>query len=609
MKFYIRPNIALTVIALFLSVATLFSQQPAGTHLLSKAINSYVPIGVELTKRVIEEVAVSDQSFDKALRINTFNQQNLSGEVGLLFPLIAPVKKGEVVWISFMARCVKSTRESGEALLEVRLDELIDGKYEWPSFMERGISFGSQWTLTSIPVEIKNLGFHSKNNGNILETKHIRLLFRLDKYPQIMEIGPVTMLNCGNIALKDLPRSLVKFDGDSPDAPWRGEAAERIEKIRKGDLSIIVQDKDGKKIPNANVSVRMTRNAFKWGTCASSSRLLSDNDEWLIYRDTLLKYFNQATFENELKWKHHQKANGYESTFKAIEWLNNKNVSINGSVVVWPSWKHSPQGLDSLKNDTVALRKTVLDWVNLLTSTFKGKIPEWDVINEPTYHHNIVDIIGKEDMVKWYKAAHQNDPTAKLFLNDFTMFHKKENNADGVGCDYEFNTIKYLKDNGAPIHGIAEQAHIGGTPPGIPFVISRLDLFSEFKLPIVISEFDIYSDDDDFKARYMHDFMTAIFSHPSVTGFTQWGFWEGAHWFPIAALWNKDWSIRKHGKVFTDLVSKTWWTNFDGKTNTNGECKVRGFTGDYEIIVDQKGKRTQQKFTLTNSGGVCIVNL
>jgi hypothetical protein len=37
----------------------------------------------------------------------------------------------------------------------------------------------------------------------------------------------------------------------------------------------------------------------------------------------------------------------------------------------------------------------------------------------------------------------------------------------------------------------------------------------------------------------------------------------------MAALWNNDWKIHKHGKVFTDLVSKTWWTNFDGKTAAN----------------------------------------
>jgi GH35 family endo-1,4-beta-xylanase len=276
---------------------------------------------------------------------------------------------------------------------------------------------------------------------------------------------------------------------------------------------------------------------------------------------------------------------------------------------VWPSWKHSPKGLDSLKNDTAALRKAILDRVNFIIATFKGKIPQWDIINEITYHHNIVDIIGKPEMIKWYKAAHEADAAATLFINDFTMFHQKENNADGVGSDYIYNTIKYLLDNGAPLHAIAEQAHIGGTPPGIPHVLSRLDQFSKFKLPIAISEFDIYSDDDDFKAKYLGDFMTAIYSHPNTTGFTQWGFWAGEHWIPMAALWNKDWTLRKHGKVYTDLVTKTWWTNYEGKTAGDGSCKLRGFCGDYEITVTHNGKSVQQKYSLNNKGGKLIVKL
>ncbi len=169
--------------------------------------------------------------------------------------------------------------------------------------------------------------------------------------------------------------------------------------------------------------------------------------------------------------------------------------------------------------------------------------------------------------------------------------------------------LSILLDNGAPIQAIAEQAHIGGTPPGIPLVLERLDKFSELKLPIVISEFDIFSDDDDFKARYLSDFLIAFYSHPNTTGFTQWGFWAGMHWLPMAALWDKEWKICKHGQVFTDLVSKTWWTNFDGQTSKSGDCKLRGFTGDYEITVYNNGKTVKQKCSLTNKGEKVVVIL
>jgi endo-1,4-beta-xylanase len=603
MKYISNKYLVFSIAAMLFCANSLKAQQPTGTPLLSAELNNFVPIGLESVTSTISEVPVEGQSFNKALRLNTYNQKNFEGEVGITLPITTPIKKGDILWLTFQSRCVKSTRESGEALVEVRLDELIDGKYEWPSFMERGISVNGKWTHTSIPIEIKNLPFHSKSNGEVLDPKHLRLFFRFDKVPQIIEVASVSLLNCGNtISISDIPRSKVNYEGDAVDAPWRKEAAERIEKNRKGDLSITVVDKNGKKIPNAKVAVRMTRNAFKWGTCTSSYMLSSETPNAKMYRDTLSRYFNQIVFENELKMKNWEKIKTFEPAYKSINWLKNRNISVNGSVVLWPSWKHSPSGLDSLKNDTLALRKVMLDWVHFLTASFKGQMPEWDVINEITYHHNIVDIVGKQEMVKWYKEAHKCDPAAKLYMNDFTMFHQKENNADGVDCEYEFNTIKYLVDNGAPIQAIAEQAHVGGTPPGIPLVLARLDKFSAFKLPIAISEFDIYSDDDDFKARYLSDFLTAFYSHPNTTGFTQWGFWAGSHWLPMAALWDKEWKIRKHGKVFIDLITKTWWTNYDGQTSSKGECKLRGFTGDYEITVSKNGKISKTKCSLNTNG-------
>jgi hypothetical protein len=79
--------------------------------------------------------------------------------------------------------------------------------------------------------------------------------------------------------------------------------------------------------------------------------------------------------------------------------------------------------------------------------------------------------------------------------------------------------------------------------------------------------------------------LTAIFSHPAVAGFTQWGFWSKRHWLPDGAIYGPDWSLRPHGKAYFDLVEKTWWTDARGKTDASGRFNFRGFYGDYDIIV------------------------
>ena len=79
-----------------------------------------------------------------------------------------------------------------------------------------------------------------------------------------------------------------------------------------------------------------------------------------------------------------------------------------------------------------------------------------------------------------------------------------------------------------------------------------------------------------------------MFSHPAVTGVLMWGFWEGRHWRPRAAMVRKDWTLKPNGQAWMDLVEKQWWTDERGKTGPDGEYKIRGFLGDYEITATQK---------------------
>ena len=78
---------------------------------------------------------------------------------------------------------------------------------------------------------------------------------------------------------------------------------------------------------------------------------------------------------------------------------------------------------------------------------------------------------------------------------------------------------------------------------------------------------------------------------------------------PAAALWNKDWRIRPAGKVFTELVSKTWKTNATGKTAADGSYQLRGFTGDYEVVIKYKCKEMKQQITLDNKGKSVVMKL
>jgi hypothetical protein len=96
--------------------------------------------------------------------------------------------------------------------------------------------------------------------------------------------------------------------------------------------------------------------------------------------------------------------------------------------------------------------------------------------------------------------------------------------------------------------------------------------------------------------------MIAAFSHPSIIGVLMWGFWEGQHWKPNAALWRRDWTLKPNGQVWIDLVTKHWWTNATGASNAQGVYQTRGFLGDYEVSVTAGNKTKTTQIMLTKEG-------
>ncbi|MGM9508979.1 endo-1,4-beta-xylanase [Larkinella sp. GY13] len=566
----------------------------AQTSLLPTELIPFKTSAKNSSVSTLTPIEVDGQPFTKAYRIVTRDQTG-SDRFTLRYTLDSVVHKGDVLLLSFYSRSLQSKKETGESFIEISLDRIIEGKYSWPPLLERGMSFGSWWQLTQIPF----VAAHDVAKGEL------SLVIQCGRFPQQFELGNFSLVNYKQSAsVADLPRSIVHYDGDAPDAPWRKAAAERIEKYRKGDLMVTVLDGSGKPITDAAVAVRLKKIAFGWGTATNSALVLDTlNPDAKIYRDTLLRYFNKVVFENEMKSKNWERAN-HNQTKKAASWFRAHGIPVRGHVMVWPSWQHSPH-LVRFRHDTAALGAFILNQIANQTTVMNGQFTEWDVVNEPYAHHAIMDSLGgKAVMINWFKAARKNAPDVKLFLNEYTMFH-----ADGAGSDSFYNYVKFLQEQNAPLDGIGEQGHIGGTPPGIDLVLKRLDHFAGFGLPIQISEFDITSDDDDFKARYMGDFMTAIFSHPSTIGFMQWGFWEKAHWIPAGALWDKNWKLRAHGKVFTNLVSNVWTTNAHGKTGKDGRFVVRGFKGEYEIIVSKGNREVIQRAVLASDTQPITVQL
>jgi GH35 family endo-1,4-beta-xylanase len=383
--------------------------------------------------------------------------------------------------------------------------------------------------------------------------------------------------------------------GQATDAAWRVPAEERIQQIRKGQMNITVYDSDGTLVENADVHIEMEKHQFGFGTAIAANELNSNE----TYRNTVLDMFNEVVFENDLKWPQLKWIN-YEGMNQAFDTLEAHGIAIRGHNIIWPSYRFMPDFMEDLANDPEGMRTAIDEHIDEITTYTKGKLVDWDVINEPYSEHDVMDILGDEVMADWFKRTRQNDRGVKLYLNEYSIINSGGNNV--VKQDYLYNLIQEIDNQGGAVDGIGIQGHFGSELTSISKIYDILDRYAFLGKEIKITEHDIDLDQRGVQADYTRDFMTILFSHPSVKSLLVWGFWEGRHWKPEGAFFNEDWSIRPHGEVWNDMIKNKWWTlPVNVLSDAQGQASFEGFLGTYSYTVSDGTSERSGTFTLDNS--------
>ena len=424
---------------------------------------------------------------------------------------------------------------------------------------------------------------------------------------QTIEIGGMAILNYGNsLSVDDLPNQTNndQYGGYEPNAPWRAEAADRIEQIRKADLTVQVLDENENPVSAAAVEVEMLQHEFAFGSAVVSSRFAGNPLHNDTYESKMLDFdgeghgFNWVVFENALKWP------GWEDnwitskpqTAAAAQWLRDHDIQIRGHCLVWPGWYNLPNDMENNAGNPDYLKQRIFDHIDAINTYpgIEGNIAEWDVLNEITTNRSLEMALqgtsgyttGREIYVEIFDKLQEVAPGMTTYINDYVTISQA--NTGGGNYDLKKQFAQELVDAGAKLDGIGFQGHIGAFPTSIYDVQAILDdFYNTFGTDAKITEYDTNEGmSDELAATYLHDFLTMIFSHPSMNGFMTWGFWDGAHWHGNAPFFYQDWTMKPAAQTFIDLVFNDWWTEENGMTDTNGEYKVRGFKGKYKVTID-----------------------
>jgi endo-1,4-beta-xylanase len=522
----------------------------------------------------IEVIEADHAEFNKAFKIEVIKIPDNSYNFQLQFTPQQSFKQGDIYLMSFWARCTASSSEAGDGILTA----IIEKKETWEKVLNYTASPGAEWRHFLY-------GFEGSKD---IDLEELNVTMFLGHGIQTIEVANIEFLSYGtSLQLDDMPVVEVYYNGKEEDAPWRTEAMERINKFRKGELNIILENAAGN-ISDAEVTIEMKRHKFSFGSAISGATYL-DNKK---YRETFHELFNEAVFENDLKWKSWLWKSDHNYIKSVLDSLEKHNTTARGHTAIWPGWQYLPDFVEGLKDDPAGLKKACEDHLDEVIGFTKGRLVDWDVMNEPRANHVIQDILGDDIMAEWYIRAKRIDPDVKCYINDYGILTN-----GGFQQNYQdsyYSTIEFIESKGGAIDGIGIQGHFAEAVTGIPRVLSILNRFSNLGKEIKITEFDVNSTNEELKFSYTRDFMTALFSHPYVNGVLCWGFWAGQHWKPESAYIDENWELKSNGEMYRKLVFEDWWTDIQTiKASADGKVNFGDvFLGQYDITIIDGGNKT-----------------
>jgi len=208
--------------------------------------------------------------------------------------------------------------------------------------------------------------------------------------------------------------------------------------------------------------------------------------------------FNSITPENVMKWEGIEPQPGqfrFELADQFVEFGQKNKMRIVGHTLCWhsqlPAWVSQPDpGQDTLTKEVLMarLRRHILT----VAGRYKGRVHGWDVVNEAIndgagdYRQSVFyRVIGKEYLAWAFKWAHEADPAAELYYNDYNLDANTAKRATAI------ELVKYLREQGAPIHGIGLQGHYNLNTPTPAKIDETIGMFAALGLKVMITELDV----------------------------------------------------------------------------------------------------------------------
>ena len=238
---------------------------------------------------------------------------------------------------------------------------------------------------------------------------------------------------------------------------------------------------------------------FKIGVAVNKYNVAVPSQQSIVLRE-----FNSVTAENDMKPVSVHPAEGvwnWGAADSIANFCRENGIKMRGHCLCWHSqfsdWMFKDKKGRPVKKEVFYER--LREHIYTVVNRYKDVVYCWDVVNEamadnvqswpghegtPYRESQHWKLCGDEFIAKAFQFAHEADPNALLFYNDYNEFEPGKR-------DRIYNMVKKMQEAGVPIHGIGMQGHYNIYGPSEEELDAAITKYSELVKHIHVTELDV----------------------------------------------------------------------------------------------------------------------
>ncbi|ANI88785.1 1,4-beta-xylanase [Arachidicoccus ginsenosidimutans] len=244
--------------------------------------------------------------------------------------------------------------------------------------------------------------------------------------------------------------------------------------------------------PNTNKGLKdYYKNYFPIGVAVNEHNITG------VQGKLILKEFNSVTPENAMKWapiEPFQNVYFWKNADSIVAFAKRNHIRIRGHNLCWhqqtPPWLFVNKNGKTVSKDTLLQR--LKSHVFTVVNRYKDAVYAWDVVNEAIDDDSTkflrnskwYQICGEDFIDSAFVWAHEADPKAQLFYNDYNVIRPQKR-------ERVYKLLKGLLAKKIPVTGIGIQAHWSVYEPTQDELETAIKEFASLGLKVQFTEVDI----------------------------------------------------------------------------------------------------------------------